>query len=570
MTKFWLTTKSTTAALCLLGIGANTALGLEFLALENDLNDLDECETFDTLAIDVLAIDADTLTCDSSILEEEAWENTEALDSIDPVEFEEFSDPSWQENNAEWETSEPLPTEAIEAEWDNVPDAVTEDWETGEPLPTEAIEAEWDNVPDAATEDWETGEPLPTEAIEAEWDSVPDAVTEDGETDESLPIEETEAEWDNVPDAATEDWETGEPLPTEAIEAEWDNVPDAATEDWESQIEWENVPDLSTAEDSKPAIATGKHWENLEDDPQFKAVLEPETAKEEVAKLAPEDLIRDDRQVSELIVPTPEQQQARTTGLPPEQVVRAAEDNSLPEITALESTVETPLLDRLDADLRRLRKQAEIVASQSLNAPIFLPQPIAIETYAFNFNDDYGAVSSQELEQLAANLEDEFNFEDELAIDNAIDVNAIANSVNPQLFEQDLRELGLEIFEKTLFEGEAMASAFLFDGSSLDASSLGAIEMDFNALLANWKSALPNDSLTQDFTALIPAHLLSESSLNFEGEMPDLSGQGEDIFAIESAFEELPELNFGNHPFEFGFQHDFLRASLPLPSKKSM
>ncbi|MEA5469133.1 hypothetical protein [Spirulina sp. 06S082] len=529
MTKFWLTTKSTTAALCLLGIGANTALGMESLVPENNL---DDCETFDTLSAEASSTDFNTLTCDSSLLEEEGIEEeTEVL--RDRVEFEEYSDPSWQEDTPIWETSEPLPTET-EAEWENVPDAASEAWDTSTPI----AETEWENLPDAA--------PAGTE-----WENLPDAAP-------------AGTEWENLPDTTLEEWDTSTPI----AEAEWENVPDAASENWDSTT-GENLPAISSQDASTSELATDKYEGNLEDDPQFQAVLEPENAKAEVAKLTSEDLIRDDRTLSELISPTLEQHRLKTTGLPPEQVISVAKENSVPDIATLEPTVETPLLDRLNADLRRLRDQAEIVTSQSLNAPIFIPQPISFETYQVSFKDDYGTISSEELEQWTTKFEEEFNFENEFSPDLAIDANAIANSIDPQLFQGNLSELGLKIFDTALFKGNAIASSF-FNESPLNIASSDAIEIAFNSVLENWETAIGNPHLTQDLATLMPAHLLAKTTLNFAGEMPDLSWQDDDIFTVESAFEELPELEFGNHPFEFGFKQDFLQASSPLLSKKAI
>ncbi|WP_204106826.1 MULTISPECIES: hypothetical protein [Spirulina sp. CCY15215] len=528
MTKFWLTTKSTTAALCLLGIGANTALAMESLVPENNL---DDCETFDTLSAEASSTDFNTLTCDSSLLEEEGIEEeTEVL--RDRVEFEEYSDPSWQEDTPIWETSEPLPTET-EAEWENVPDAASEAWDTSTPI----AETEWENLPDAAS-------------AETEWENLPDAAS-------------AETEWENLPDTTLEEWDSSTPI----AEAEWENVPDAASENWDSTT-GENLPAISSQDASTSELATDKYEGNLEDDPQFQAVLEPENAKAEVAKLTSEDLIRDDRTLSELISPTLEQHRQKTTGLPPEQIIAAAEDNSVPEIIALDSKVETPLLDRLDADLRRLRDQAEIVSSQSLNTPIFMPQPISFEAYQVSFKDDYGTISSAELEQWATKFEEGANFENEFAVD-LIDAKAIANAIDPQLFEVDLSELGLKIFDTELFKGKAIATSF-FNGSFLNISSSKTIKTAFNAVLENWETAIGNTNLTQDLETLIPANLLAETPLNFAGEMPDLSWQDDDIFTLESTFEELPELDFGNHPFEFGFKQDFLQASSPLLSRKAI
>ena len=555
MTKFWLMTKSTTAALCLLGIGANTALGMEALARENDLQDLDECETFDALAEEAIATDSNHLSCSSSVLEETETED-EALTSSDPVEFEDFADPAWQEENTQWDAAaEPLPLET-EAEWENVPDAATEEWHS--PVTLEKLEAEWEAAADVSEE---LEAIAPTEAA-MEWENVPDAALE--EWDSPVAIEEIEA----IPDIPSE--EKIAPIPAETVADEWANVPDAALEDWDERIVWENVPDLSATESIQLAIATETHGKNRESDRSLQVAIESEGTKAEGKKPSRENLIQDDRELSELIAPTLEQHRARTTGLPPEQIVSAAENNSLPEIATLESVPETPLLDLLDADLRRLRQQAEIVASQSLNSPIFTPQPIAFDTYGFNFNDDYGAISASELEQWVAQFEEEFSLEDESAFETSIDVNAIANSIDLQLFEQDLSELGLEIFDTTLFEGDSLANSLLFNSISFDAETFGTLEIDFDSVLASWENALGDANLTRDLTAFIPSHLLTSSSLSFIAEMPDLNWQGEDIFAIESAFEKLPELDFGTHPFEFGFKRDLLRASLPLASKSSI
>ncbi|MBP0018976.1 MAG: hypothetical protein J7647_15685 [Cyanobacteria bacterium SBLK] len=551
MTKFWLATKSTTATLCLLGIGANAALGIEAL-LESDLHDLDECENFDTLALDSLFSDADSLNCDASMLEE-----AETFESNDPVAFEEFADPSWQEENPPLETVELLPIET-EAEWDDVPDAAAENWDA--PESTEVVVTEKEIVPDLSSEEWDV--PAQTEAVETEWDDVPDAAAENWDAPATMAA--TETEWDTLPDTSLEEWET--PAQTEVVETEWDDVPDAAAENWDApattiaqnRIEWDNVRDLSETEAVQPAIATVKHGEKLEDDPQFQAVLEPEAVKEEVAKLAPEDLIRDDRQISELIAPTPEQQRAKTTGLSPKEVISTAEDNSLPEIVTDESVTRTPLLDRLDADLRRLRNQAEIVTSQSLNGPTFAPQPIAFETHTLDFNHDaLGTVAWQQSEWWReGQLAGQFNLDDELSLENELDIEAIAYSIDPQLFKRDLSELGLDIFDTKLFAGDAIASLFLAN-RSFESFSL---EMDFDSVLTGWENPLADADLMA----------LTGNSTSFAGEIPDLSEQGEDIFAIESEFEALPDLNFGNHPFEFGFQRDFLRASLSSPSKKSI
>jgi hypothetical protein len=537
MTKFWLTTKSTTAALCLLGIGANTALGMESLVPESNL---DDCETLDTLSAEAIATDINTLNCDSSLLEEEGIE-AEAETFGDRVEFEEYADPSWQEDSAAWETSEPLPTET-DAEWENVPDAASEEWDSSTPI----AETEWENLPDTTLEEWDSS----TAIADPEWENVPDAAA----------IAETE--WENLPDAAA------------IADTEWENVPDAASEEWDSttedtQVEWENLPDISSQDASTSELATNKYEGNIEDDPKFQAVLEPENAKAEVAKLTSEDLIRDDRTVSELISPTLEQHRLKTTGLPPEQVISVAKENSVPDIATLEPTVETPLLDRLDADLRRLRNQAEIVTSQSLNAPIVMPQPISFEAYSVSFKDDYGTISSAELEQWATKFDEEFNFENEFSPDLAIDANAIANSIDPQLFQGNLSELGLKIFDTALFKGNAIASSF-FNESPLNIASSDAIEIAFNSVLENWETAIGNPHLTQDLATLMPAHLLAKTTLNFAGEMPDLSWQDDDIFTVESAFEELPELEFGNHPFELGLKQDFLQASFPLLNKKAI
>ncbi|MEM9540877.1 MAG: hypothetical protein AAGA60_15395 [Cyanobacteria bacterium P01_E01_bin.42] len=616
--KFWLATRSTTATLCLLGIGANTALGIEALISEGDGNELDECATIDTLALDSLFFDAiaaegDALNCNASLLE-----NAEVFDRLETIEFEEFADPAWQEESATWETAAPADTET---EWDSVPDAVAEtsdapelaaitettseipadtafaDEEISQPI--EAIDSEWDNVPDAAAETWDSPElaavtetaseasteitseipadtafadeeiSQPIEAIDSEWDNVPDAAAETWQTPATAMETEiaTRAEWETVSHTSLKEWDA--PAQNGAIATEWDNVPDAAAENWNVPVtaRASDRPNddnaLSETEAVRPAIATTQQGEYLEDDPQFQAVLEPETVNAKVAKLAPEDLIRDDRQISELIAPTPEQQRAKTTGLRPEEVVRAARDNTRPEITT-ESTASTPLLDRLDTDLRRLRAQAETVSRQSLNVPAFASQTTAFETYRLDLNDNLGVVPlprSQWLEE--GQLAGQFNFGEELALENEIEIETISYAIDPQLFARDLSELGLETFDTKLSTGDAIAVSLFLNDRSFENFSFEAIEIDFDSLLAGWENAIGDP----DLTALIPTQVLSG---NANGEIPDLNWQREDIFAIESEFEALPELNFGNHPFEFGLQRDFLRASLLSPSKKSI
>ncbi|MDB9312928.1 hypothetical protein PN462_07435 [Spirulina sp. CS-785/01] len=246
---------------------------------------------------------------------------------------------------------------------------------------------------------------------------------------------------------------------------------------------------------SLPPDTPQSRSEYPEDDPVFQAVLEPDknsAQREAVTNLSSEELIRDERSLHELVNPDREEQQARTAGLPPEELpaVRQVEQQELSRrLQAARAqqgvTPDTPMLRRLEADLNQLRQEADRIAAQN-NKPLPTPDLGVIEN-----QPQPPAVAEptpdQELEAAIA------AWEAELTASQPTPLNPVVVQLNAQLFSQDLTQLGIKTFETHLATTPKPLQS-LFTEPTPDTppelQPITQISTGFESLLQSWQMAV--------------------------------------------------------------------------------